>query len=122
MKALLATLALTLGCVALAQVPNVNDLKNKATETGAKAAQETGTAAQQTATDTKSATAQLKTKALVNLNTASREELAKLPGIGPTRAQAIIAGRPYESVSDLKKVKGIKDGVIAKIKDMVTVK
>jgi competence protein ComEA len=58
----------------------------------------------------------------ININTASKEQIEKLPGIGPVKAQAIIAGRPYNSVEDVKKVKGIKEGSFSKIKDLITVK
>ena len=58
----------------------------------------------------------------VNLNTAPKEDLDKLPGIGPVKAQAIIEGRPFEKIEDIMKVKGIKEGEFGKIKDMITVK
>lgn len=45
----------------------------------------------------------------VNINTATEEELDTLPNIGPARAKLIIAGRPYKSVDELKKVSGIGD-------------
>lgn len=45
----------------------------------------------------------------VNINTATEEELDTLPNIGPARAKLIVAGRPYKSVEELKKVSGIGD-------------
>jgi DNA uptake protein ComE-like DNA-binding protein len=36
--------------------------------------------------------------------------------------QGIIDGRPYEKIEDIMKVKGIKQGVFNKIKDLITVK
>jgi competence ComEA-like helix-hairpin-helix protein len=44
---------------------------------------------------------------LVNLNTASKKELQSIKGIGPVLAKRIIAGRPYRTLDDLLKVKGI---------------
>jgi competence protein ComEA len=58
----------------------------------------------------------------VNINTASKEELDVLPGIGPVRAQAIIDGRPFKTIEDVMKVKGIKEVEFGKIKDMISVK
>ena len=56
----------------------------------------------------------------VNINTASKEELMALPGIGETRASAILAYRqkngPFSSIEELKEVEGIKEAVFAKIK------
>jgi competence protein ComEA len=57
----------------------------------------------------------------VNINTATKEQLDALPGIGPVKAQAIIDGRPYKKTEDIMKVKGIKQGEFNKIKDVITV-
>lgn len=58
----------------------------------------------------------------VNINTANKEKLEALPGIGPAKAQAIINGRPYSTPEDIMKVKGIKQGTFDKIKDQIIVK
>ena len=44
---------------------------------------------------------------IVNINTATPVQLESVPGIGPSLAARIIAGRPYEKVKDLLKVSGI---------------
>ena len=57
----------------------------------------------------------------ININTATKEQLDLLPEIGGVKAQAIIDGRPYQKIEDIMKVKGIKEGIFAKIKDSITV-
>ena len=61
----------------------------------------------------------------VNLNTASKEQLLSLTGIGDVKADSIIRYREengsFRSVEDIKKIEGIKDGVFNKIKDQITV-
>lgn len=59
--------------------------------------------------------------ALININTASYEELQKLPRIGPKLAERIMARRPYKSVDDLDKVSGIGPETIKQLKPLVTV-
>ena len=68
------------------------------------------------------AAAKLAPGEMVNINTATKEQLEKLPGIGGVKAQAIIDGRPYQAKEDIMKVKGIKQGTFDRIKDVITVK
>ncbi|UXS43117.1 helix-hairpin-helix domain-containing protein [Staphylococcus delphini] len=61
----------------------------------------------------------------VNLNTADEKELTQIPGIGPSKAQTIIKHReengPFQSVENLKDVKGIGEKTFEKLKDYLTV-
>ncbi len=61
----------------------------------------------------------------VNINTASEAQLCEIPGIGPSRAQSIIAYRDehgkFGTIEDIMNVSGIKDKFFAKIKDHITV-
>jgi competence protein ComEA len=56
---------------------------------------------------------------LVDINSASPEALDKLPGVGPARAKAIIAGRPYNGKDDLVQRKIIPANVYNQIKDKI---
>jgi competence ComEA-like helix-hairpin-helix protein len=58
----------------------------------------------------------------VNLNTATLQELEALPEIGPVKAQAIIDARPFNSIEDVMRVKGIKEATFDAIRDRITVR
>ena len=59
---------------------------------------------------------------LVDINTASLAELDAVPQIGPVRAKAIIAGRPYKGKDELVSRKIISQGVYEKIRDQIIAK
>ena len=48
----------------------------------------------------------------VDINAASAEQLDALPGIGPVRSKAIVAGRPYADLQDLVTKKVLTQGVL----------
>ena len=52
----------------------------------------------------------------VDVNAASPDEIASLPGIGPTIAARIVAGRPYASIDELLDVEGIGPKRLAAIR------
>jgi competence protein ComEA len=55
----------------------------------------------------------------VDINNASEKELTMLPGVGPKTAKEIVAARPFHSVDDLRKIKGIGDKTFATLKPHV---
>ena len=61
----------------------------------------------------------------VNINTASLEELQKLPRVGPKVAQRIVDFRKqngaFKKIEELMKVRGIGEKIFAQMKDMLTV-
>lgn len=63
--------------------------------------------------------------ATVNLNSATKDELVALPGIGPSKAQAIIDYRtqngPFRSVDEIRKVRGIGEKLFQQIKPELTI-
>lgn len=58
---------------------------------------------------------------LINLNTATQEDLEGLSGIGTKTAEKIIAARPFESIEGLLEVRGIGKGKFEDLANRVTV-
>ncbi len=52
----------------------------------------------------------------IDPNTAARDELMRLPGIGEKTANLIISGRPYGSITDLDQVDGIGEATLKRLK------
>ena len=63
--------------------------------------------------------------AAVNINTATKEQLVSLKGVGEKRAQEIIDYRtkngPFKTVDDLEKVQGIGPGIMKQIRSQISV-
>lgn len=98
--ALIVALAFTLTCAA--QTPNKGDVKKGAA------------AAQQAATQ--------KSGDLIDINTATADQLKALPGIGGAYSAKIIKGRPYRAKNQLVQKSILPQGVYDKIKDLIIAK
>jgi competence ComEA-like helix-hairpin-helix protein len=58
---------------------------------------------------------------VVNINTATQEELETIPGVGEARAMQIIANRPYASVDELTRISGIGERTLETMRPFVMV-
>jgi DNA uptake protein ComE-like DNA-binding protein len=71
------------------------------------------------ATAKTTAPATAKTGDKLDINSASKDDLEKLPGIGPATSQKIIAGRPYRAKNELVSKKIVNKSEYDKIKDQI---
>jgi len=78
-------------------------------------------AATKPATSTAKSASATKAK-LVDINSATKDELDTLPGIGDAYAAKIIAGRPYKMKTELARKKIIPQSTYDKIKDQIIAK
>jgi DNA uptake protein ComE-like DNA-binding protein len=58
----------------------------------------------------------------LDINTATKEQLMKLPGIGEALSQKIIDGRPYKAKNELTQKKIIPEATYSKISDLIIAK
>ena len=78
-----------------------------------------GMSAQSSKTSKPAAAPAAKSGDKLDINSASKDDLAKLPGIGPVTSQKIIDGRPYRAKNELVSKKIVSQGVYDKIKDQI---
>ena len=58
---------------------------------------------------------------IVNINTATTDQLETLPGIGPALANLIVADRPFATVDELERVNGIGPKMLKSLRPLLTV-
>jgi len=113
---IVSLLILGLSSLALAQSKT-----STATQGAASTAQKTGDAATSAAGKT-ATTAKSATKDLLDLNTATKQQLMTLPGIGEALSQKIIDARPFKAKNELVQKKIIPEATYDKISALIIAK
>jgi competence protein ComEA len=116
--ALVAALSLSLTMMSLAQA------KTPAKPSSAAKTQEAPKSAEPAAKKASSRHSAAADKAteLIDINTATKEQLLAVPGLGDAYAEKIISGRPYKMKSELKTKKILPDTVYSKVSSKIVAK
>ena len=112
----LAATALTLGLF------TATPLMAQATQPATKSDSKMAPAAPAKAPATESKMAPAPKVELLDINSATAEQLDALPGVGKAYSAAIIKGRPYKGKDELVQKKIVPETVFAQIKDQISVK
>ena len=83
---------------------------------------QTGAAAAKSAAKAKTTEAKAAAASLLDINSATKEQLDALPGIGAKYSQKIIAGRPYDKKDQLVSKGVLPQATYNKIKDLIIAK
>jgi DNA uptake protein ComE-like DNA-binding protein len=125
-KKMSLTALLTLGLMtipALAQDQSATDKTKDAAQSAGQTATDTAKTAGQKTSEAASSTKEAATgKTKVDINSASKDDLAALPGMTADTAEKVVEGRPYKSKSELVSKKIVSQGEYNKIKTHIIAK